>query len=202
MGYPQIFIRFYGCNIHCAYCDEPDFVKDRQNYTAEKVVAEIQPWVDLKPHSISITGGEPLIQVDALKSLFPHLTLPIYLETNGILPQNLKEVKRWLTYASVDFKSGYHEPFEEFMGILSDLPGAFVKYVMVRDFPDSDIHHITRIMSAINPAMPLIIQPVTPFAEVAHKATPEDIMRGFSLASKHLSDVRIIPQTHKFIGIK
>ncbi len=202
VGYPQIFIRFYGCNIHCAYCDEPDFVEQRHNYTSEKVLEEIQPWVAKKPHSISITGGEPLIQVAALKDLLPQLPLPVYLETNGTLPKHLAEVLPWITYASVDYKTGFQAEFTDFMAQLKDLPGAFVKYVLVRDFPIQDIQNIVKIMSALNPAMPFVIQPVTPFAEVKHKAKPEDILRAYTLASKHLSDVRIIPQTHKFIGIR
>ncbi len=85
---------------------------------------------------------------------------------------------------------------------LKDTPGAFVKYVLMRDFPIQDIQRITKIMSAINPNIPLVLQPVTPFAEVKHKAKPEDMTRAYTLASHHLSDVRIIPQTHKFIGLK
>ena len=36
-------------------------------------------------HSIAFVGGEPLLQIDALKELLPHLKQPIYLETNGTL---------------------------------------------------------------------------------------------------------------------
>jgi 7-carboxy-7-deazaguanine synthase len=202
VGYPQIFIRFYGCNIHCVYCDEPDFIEDKENYTPETLKKELEPLLKHKVHSISITGGEPLIQVKAIKELAPHLSLPLYLETNGTLPKHLSEVKDLFTYFSVDYKPGFDGEFTDFMMQLKDHPGAFVKYVLMRDFPIQDIQRLSKILSAINPAIPLILQPVTPFAEVKHKAKPEDIMRAYTLASHHLEDVRIIPQTHKFIGLK
>lgn len=202
VGYPQIFIRFYGCNIHCAYCDEPDYVEDRQNYTVEKVLEELKAYKDLPVHSVSITGGEPLIQVQAIKDLLPQLPYPAYLETNATLPKNLDEVKDLFTYFSVDYKHGFQKEFAEFLEKIKDKPNVFIKYVLVEDFPVEDMQEIIRIMSQINPNMPLVIQPVTPFAEVKTKASPETISLAFSMATKVLNDVRIIPQTHKFIGVR
>ncbi len=202
VGYPQIFIRLYGCNIHCAYCDEPDFIEDRHNYTVDQVIEAIQPFLAQHPHSISITGGEPLIQSAHLKTLLPQLPLPIYLETNGTLPLQLAEVKDLVTYFAVDFKSGFEEPFAAFMMQLKDKPNVFVKYVLIRDFPSTDIAHAAQITASINPSIPFVIQPVTPFAQITQKANPEDILRGYSEARRYLHDVRIIPQTHKFIGLQ
>ncbi len=202
VGYPQIFIRFYGCNIHCAYCDEPDFVKDKHNYTVDRVLEELKPLLKLKPHSISITGGEPLIQVDALKELLPHLTLPVYLETNGTLPKHLAEVADLITYFSVDYKHGFDKEFLAFLDVIKGYKNVFVKYVLIRDFPIEDVRKMSKIMAAFDPNMPLIIQPVTPFSEIKVKATPADIQKAFNLASAHLKDVRIIPQTHKFMGLR
>jgi 7-carboxy-7-deazaguanine synthase len=202
IGYPQIFIRFYGCNIHCPYCDEPDFIEDRKTHTVESVLEILKPLLAKPTHSISITGGEPLIQFKAIQELLPHLPLPAYLETNGTLPQHLNEVKDLFTYFAVDYKPGFQKEFTEFMECLRDKSNVFVKYVLLRDFSIQDMQHITKIMSAINPAIPLVIQPVTPFAEIKQKAKVEDIERAYNLAAKHLKDVRIIPQTHKFMGVR
>ncbi len=202
VGYPQIFIRFYGCNIHCSYCDEPDFVEDRNNYTVEKVLQEIEPYLSKNPHSISITGGEPLIQTKSIKELVPHLPIPAYLETNGTLPNHLAEVVDLFTYFSVDFKDGFSKEFTEFMSILADRPNVFVKYVLLRDFSVIEFQKMVKILAHFNPKIPLVIQPVTPFSEVKHKAKAEDIFRAYTLATQSLADVRIIPQTHKFMGIK
>jgi len=202
IGYPQIFIRFFGCNIHCAYCDEPDFAHQKEKWTVDRVLEKIAPFLKQKPHSISITGGEPLVQVEALKTLIPHLKAPIYLETNGTLPKHLEEIVDLVTYFAVDFKTGFENEFTQFMTVLKGRPNVFVKYVLVRDFPILDVQRSAKITAAIDPNIPFIIQPVTPFGEVKQKALPEDIMRGYNAAKSHLKDVRIIGQTHKLIGLK
>lgn len=202
VGYPQIFIRFYGCNIHCAYCDEPDYIKDRHPYTVERVLDEVAPLLKLKPHSISITGGEPLIQVGALKTLLPHLTLPIYLETNGLLAKPLAEIMDLVTYFSVDYKNGFSKEFSEFMQVLKGKDNVYVKYVLLHNFPQEEFKKMLTIVSGIDPKMTLVIQPVTPFAEVTEKATMQDIQKAYDMAKEVLADVRVIPQSHKMMGLK
>ncbi len=202
VGYPQIFIRFYGCNIHCAYCDEPDFVKDKKKFTVNEVLSTINTYRNQPLHSISITGGEPLLYASYFKELLPKLPAPAYLETNGTLPTKLPEVKDLFTYFSVDYKPGYEGPFEQFINQLQDHPGCFVKYILMNNFPDSDLHTVGKILSKRNPNIPFVIQPVTPFAEITEKASEDDIHRGYSLISAYLNNVRIIPQTHKLIDLK
>jgi len=81
IGYPQIFVRLYGCNIYCNYCDEPDFPRQRKRVSIEEIQAQLQPLLLNPVHSISITGGEPLLQADALAELLPTLSHPVYLNT-------------------------------------------------------------------------------------------------------------------------
>ena len=170
--------------------------------SVDEVIDTISPWVKKKPHSISITGGEPLLQVDALKTLIPKLTLPLYLETNGILHKHLEEVKDMFDYYAVDYKPGYDKEFTDFVSLIKDKKGLFIKYVVIKDFPILDIQKMSKIISALNPNIPLILQPVTPFAGIKEKASPKDIERAFTCAKTYLSDVRIIPQTHKLMGLK
>ena len=60
VGVRQIFIRFSGCNLDkCIFCDEDAF--ETSSMTVEEVSAVVR---DLskksRPHSVSLTGGEPL----------------------------------------------------------------------------------------------------------------------------------------------
>lgn len=201
IGYPQIFVRFYGCNIHCAYCDEPDYIKDRHAYTADRVLAEMQPFLKQNPHSVSITGGEPLVQVGALKTLLPQMPLPVYLETNGILAKAVAEIADWITYFSVDYKNGFSREFSDFMQVLKGRQNVYVKYVLLHDFPEEEMKKMLATMATLDP-MPLVIQPVTPFADVKEKATLQDIQKAYDLARCYLPDVRVIPQAHKMMGLK
>ena len=56
VGYKQLFIRFCGCNLNCAYCDtEFDIGKE---YSPQELFKKISTEYDLKTfHSISLTGG-------------------------------------------------------------------------------------------------------------------------------------------------
>ena len=88
IGYRQIFIRFCGCNMDCAYCDT-DF-KTGADYTPEQLVKKLDTFDLNAIHSISLTGGEPLIHLEFLKDFLPLVDKKIYLETNGTMPQALK----------------------------------------------------------------------------------------------------------------
>ncbi len=202
VGYPQIFIRFYGCNIHCSYCDEPDFSKDKQKYSVDDVIKAISPYKSRPLHSISITGGEPLLYSQYFTDLIPKLPAPAYLETNGTLPDKLCNVKSLFSYFAVDYKPGYENAFDRFMEQLYDHPGCFVKYILLNQFNEKDLHTAGKLLAQRNLKIPFIIQPVTPFAEVTEPASESEIQRGFLIISKYLSDVRVIGQTHKLINVK
>lgn len=202
IGYPQIFVRFFGCNISCAYCDEPDFRKDKKKVSLEDVLVQVNQFASKPVHSVSITGGEPLLQPDAIKELVPHLKWPAYLETNGTLPDRLAEVVDLFSYYAVDFKPGFANEFFDFMQLLKGRPNVFVKYILLRHFPIEEIIQAAKMTAAINPSIPFVIQPVTPFSGIKEKASPDDIFRAYNAVRRHLEDVRIIPQTHKFMGLQ
>lgn len=82
-GKPCTFVRLYGCNMKCTYCDQPQTSKDRKKASIGTIVREVMkagiPYV-------CITGGEPLIQWDSVYPLVLELTSMGYkvaIETNG-----------------------------------------------------------------------------------------------------------------------
>ncbi len=91
IGYPAIFLRLHLCNLDCSWCDTP--------YTWDKNTEEF--WSEWKQHSIQdvkemisihpctrlvITGGEPLLQQDAISRLIEELPeWKIEIETNGTI---------------------------------------------------------------------------------------------------------------------
>lgn len=81
-GYPCVFIRLAGCNLHCSYCDT-EYARQSGTYmTIEDVVNEVRSYgIDLA----EITGGEPLLQrgVSLLVTQLQQSGCTVLLETNG-----------------------------------------------------------------------------------------------------------------------
>ncbi|MDQ1254453.1 MAG: 7-carboxy-7-deazaguanine synthase [Euryarchaeota archaeon] len=116
VGTRQAFVRFSGCNLSCEYCDT-DFANSAAcNYenaegsgifekipnpvSIEKLEAMLQPFEKL--HSISLTGGEPLLHANFIKNL--DLSYPLYLETNMTMPEQAKIICDKVAYVAGDFK--------------------------------------------------------------------------------------------------
>ena len=126
-GRRQIFVRFAGCDLNCAWCDSREYIDasrvSRWRYEVEPFTGKFE----YKPnpaeldevinailrldtgdiHSISYTGGEPTLQVKPLKTLMEkmkELGFDNFLETHGGLPELIKEVAPLTDYASVDIK--------------------------------------------------------------------------------------------------
>jgi 7-carboxy-7-deazaguanine synthase len=95
------FIRTYGCNLRCEWCDTkyaqghdlngPVINNEYHEYTVDNVVDIVD---NLKAKNICITGGEPLVQLDDVSNLIVKLInkgYKIFVETNG--SKNAKKVE-------------------------------------------------------------------------------------------------------------
>lgn len=86
-GLSALLVRFSGCNLSCTYCDT------RHACTEEGQRLELDNIVDLvlerKLRRVLVSGGEPLLQMDAVRELSTRLLrerVKVLVETNGTLP--------------------------------------------------------------------------------------------------------------------
>jgi len=208
VGVPQIFIRFYGCNIPCVYCDTnfnsfETFTKDT---LLDKVLEFQEPY-----HSISITGGEPLLQSEFLKEFLPDYKKScqrqVYLETNGILNEELKRIIEFVDIISMDFKlpsstglGSYWEEHRKFLET-AKTKEVFVKSVVTSETKTDDLQKMLKIIKDIDNKIPLVIQPVSTLL-VSKKPTGDMLEHFARIAKKSVKQVQIISQVHKMIGVK
>lgn len=88
-GKPATFIRFFGCNLQCTWCDtKQSWSPDQAEFKTieiQKVIEKIQSF-DC-PH-IVFTGGEPTLFQDKISAIVKALptTYRFELETNGSMP--------------------------------------------------------------------------------------------------------------------
>ncbi len=230
IGERQTFIRFAGCNLTCQYCDTPQALvvskefkvevtpgkKDLKKFSNPATIAQL---IDLvrgfqKPkgvnHSISLTGGEPLLQVDFLKNFIPELKkeigLPIYLETNGVLPDHLSEAIDLVDMVSFDIKlpsatglSAYWKEHKKALEI-AYMKEVFVKIVFTRESKAKEMDEAVSLIAGVDEKIPLILQPVTPHGPIKHRPNPDQMIALHNVAKRKLKTVRVIPQVHKILG--
>jgi organic radical activating enzyme len=165
-----------------------------------------QGWPGLH-HSLSLTGGEPLLKYELLLDWLPVLAdmFPIYLETNGVLHSALAGLIDHIDHISMDIKlpstSGqanlwdHHSDFLK-VAVRKDL---LVKTVIGDQTEAWEIIRACEIIAAVDRTIPLILQPVT-LADGHLGISPFRMLELQELASAILTEVRVIPQTHKFIG--
>ncbi|PKL78069.1 MAG: radical SAM protein [Candidatus Melainabacteria bacterium HGW-Melainabacteria-1] len=228
VGTRQIFVRFLGCHLSCAYCDTPathtkqrncrveispgrrDFVELANPVPLETLLErmfELDSFAGLHD-SVSLTGGEPLQHLRSLQALIPRLKsrFPLYLETDGILFEALEAVVDQLDTIGMDIKipsatglRSYWDEHRRFLAIAARRE-VFVKLVLTRDTLEQELETAIEIVREVDADIPLILQPVTPYGIVRHPPTPEQVLDWQAQAKRQLRQVRVIPQTHKQIG--
>jgi 7-carboxy-7-deazaguanine synthase len=226
-GRRQIFVRLMECNLDCRYCDtnfeksdicrleskpgSGTFLNLPQPLPLHKISAIFEDWRLQLPgahHSVSFTGGEPLLYADALAEWFPEIrkTLPIHLETNGTMHIALRHVKQHVDYISMDMKlpstAGCTEQLWDLHALfLQEAHGSNVSVKIVVDAltSDSEIQQVCDVISSVDAALPLFLQPLS-LPDGSIGITAARILHLQELASSHLPDVRVIPQMHKLLG--
>lgn len=215
VGRRQIFIRFSGCNLDCNYCDTP-ISRDPLNgklISKETLYDEINNLITPDFHSISFTGGEPLLHADFIRNFLEEYEFKSFLETNGSLPEELGKIAGLLDYVSIDIKLPEHEASKNW----NDLLGLELESIkLLRDeeintyckvvvTPETKLDTIGFIASKIADEahtaskLSMVLQPMSPFDLWA-----EHIHRLFEIseeAGKYI-DVLTIPQVHKLLNIR
>lgn len=81
-GLPTVFVRLFGCNIHCIYCDQKQDTKNKKKISVGNLVSAIQ---NLHVRNVCITGGEPLLQPDVYPLIYElvGLNYTVSVETSG-----------------------------------------------------------------------------------------------------------------------
>lgn len=203
IGCEQLFVRFCKCNLKCGYCDT-DFSEDDKtmDYTPEKLADELNSFKQI--HSVSLTGGEPLLEVDFLSKFLPLCKHKIYLETNATLPENLSEIIDYVDIISADIKlesaTGNKNNFElhsKFFDIAKN-KDSFAKVVFNKNITQYEIDETVKLVKKYN--LELILQPQ--MREDSFVDNTADIERIFKIFLEKYPKTRLIPQMHKFLKVR
>lgn len=84
-GEPCVFVRLTGCNLRCVWCDTAYAFHEGTRRTLDEIVEQVAAY---RCRTVEITGGEPLLQDDAIPLMRRLLAegYRVLLETGGSLP--------------------------------------------------------------------------------------------------------------------
>lgn len=203
VGEMQIFVRFCHCNLNCKYCDT-DFKKN--NKTIEYSAKDLAEYLlHNETQTISLTGGEPLLEVSFLKEFLTlmkkHKT--IYLETNGTLTNELAVIVDDVDIICADIKiqSATKQPnqFEindEFLSVAKK-KYCFIKVVFDENIDKYEISEIIRIAKKHD--LPIVLQPM--MNRNLLSLSGNKIMEIYRIFYALYPNTRLIPQMHKFLKV-
>lgn len=227
VGVRQIFVRFGGCDLRCWWCDTPRSLVRRDPNRVERTpgkrdfdlvanplpVEEVASLIGaLRPaehHSISFTGGEPLLQPAALLELAAYTRAAgskVFLETHGGRVEELNQVVHEIDIISMDLKLlsstgenvslSRHEAFLE----IATQRTTYTKIVITPETEESELLDAVAMVARVAPEVPLILQPVTPFGRVKASPSVQTMLDLHERALRIHRDVRVIPQVHALMG--
>lgn len=167
-GLPASFLRLGDCNLNCSYCDTP-YSWDWRHYDRKTELIDEDPLVTaariraLTPRRLVITGGEPLLQQEALEELATELSeFTVEVETNGtIVPSaSLSDaIAQWNVSPKLS-NSRIPEAQRLKTGaltVLRDTERAWLKWVVVTK---EDLEEILRWVTALHwPREKVILMP-------------------------------------------
>lgn len=85
-GFPCVFVRLFGCNIGCSFCDQPQNPKEKTRISIGNLISKVRKY---HVENVCITGGEPMLQWDAIYPVILELTslgYKVSVETSGCVP--------------------------------------------------------------------------------------------------------------------
>lgn len=188
-GLPCTFIRLYGCNLNCSYCDSRYACDD--NYYMIMSIEEILEQLEFYGcENVTVTGGEPLIHpgIEKLLSTLVDKGYWVNVETNGSVKLPIKDVRLFYT---VDYKTNVSgmsdkmnsETFEQ-MNPITDV----IKFVVGSV---DDLNQALEVTEKYSAKYNIYISPV--FGKIEAKAIVEYIK------SHKLWNWKVQLQLHKYI---
>jgi organic radical activating enzyme len=175
IGKASIFIRLYGCNLECPFCDDLLHTEKYTHYAYEEILNQISKYPS---KHIIITGGEPSIYDlnDFIEFLQKH-NYYVSIETNGFNFCNISNAD-WITYSPKDWTQIDLTYADEF------------KFVVNRQ---TDIGPLLGLRTT----KPMFIQPENGL----HIPNMENIQHCINLVQQY-SHFKLSVQMHKFLAIQ
>ena len=216
-GTKTLFVRLAGCPFTCFYCDTIEALpmNSGTEYSLEEAFKIINSKLQDKTYKVNFTGGDPLIQHEAVREMAKHVkskNIPTYLESSCFDSAKFSEVVPFIDFVKIEFKTKDSE-FVDLKHYSTLMENAFeclktsvllkkITYIKIVVSSKTDLPSfkelIKRIFNTISKTdiAGFIIQPTYGIAE----PSLEQLLEFYDIVYPLYNEVRIIPQLHKLIG--
>jgi 7-carboxy-7-deazaguanine synthase len=186
MGAPTTFVRTSGCPLRCTYCDTKQAYETGHVMSVESILVEVKKH---RTRHVCLTGGEPLIQKDAVELIEALLRggYRVVVETNGAMPLDEMPCDERLTI-SMDIKCPSSGEAEKMLFSNIELLGPTdqLKFIVSNE---GDYLYAKEVIKERSPKCEIILTPVggTDLKWLAERVLKDRL------------DARVLPQLHKII---
>ena len=194
-GLPCVFVRMFGCNVKCTYCDQPQKACDRKRVSIGNLVQMIRSH---KVPYVCITGGEPLLQKDIYPVIYELLNegYKVSIETNGCVPIEPSQYKRSYKYVmDVKCPSSGVSHINVLENLANLLPHDEVKFVIA---DEEDYKFAKRILRSYPTPAKIIFSPM--FDKKGNPVISQQLVDWIIKDKFYYARVGV--QIHKFLGVK
>ena len=215
-GTKTLFVRLAGCPYSCFYCDTLDALPlDSGNeYSITEACELIDKNLQENTYKVNFTGGEPLIQHQAVSKLAKHVKskgIPTYLESACFDSKKFMHVLPSIDYVKIEFKTidskfidtkHYPNLIKNTLECLkASINANKITYIKIVVSSKTELTSFKELLDKIfqivlkGKISGFIIQPTTGISE----PSLEKLMEFYDSVYSYYNEVRVVPQLHKII---
>ena len=216
-GTKTLFVRLAGCPFTCFYCDTKESLPldSGQEYSIEDAYTLLDKHLQNNTYKVNFTGGDPLIQHEAVAELAKHIKskhILTYLESSCFDHKKFSYVLPYFDFVKIELKTldsefveakHYSTLLENALECLrltiASTKTTYIKIVVSAKTESKSFEELVRKIFEIarpNDLKGFIIQPTYGIAE----PTLPKLLGFYDIVNPYYNEVRVIPQLHKLIG--
>ena len=216
-GTKTLFVRLAGCPFTCFYCDTKESLPlDSGNeYSIDEACKLLDDNLKQQTYKVNFTGGDPLIQHQAVAELAKHIQLkkiPTYLESSCFDSDRFNHVLPFIDIVKIEFKtidSDFvdSQHYEKLIGhtikcLESSINANKTTYIKIVISSKTQLNEFKELVNQIFSVISkddidgFIIQPTYGISE----PSLDLLLDLYDVVYPHYIDVKVVPQLHKFIG--
>lgn len=216
-GTKTLFVRLAGCPFTCFYCDTKESLPldSGTEYTIERANQLVDSNLKNQTYKVNFTGGDPLIQHEAVAQLAKHIQdkkILTYLESSCFDIDRFNHVLPFIDIVKIEFKTQdsnfvdskhYEKLITHTMKCLeSSVQAKKTTYIKIVVSSKTQLNKFEELVNQIFDIVSkddidgFIIQPTYGISE----PSLDLLLNLYDIVYPYYIDVKVVPQLHKFIG--